>query len=51
MSSSQISTLSAVQRNIFKKNSSTVRNQIADEHNAFLELDKINYTNLKKKSA
>lgn len=45
--SSQIPTPSAVQRNI-KKTSSTVRNQIADELNAFLELDKINYTNLKE---
>ena len=47
MSSSQISTPSAVQRNM-KKTFSTVRNQIADELNAFLELDKINYTNLKE---
>ena len=47
MASSQIPTPSIVQRNI-KKYSSTVRNQIADELNAFSELDKINYTNLKK---
>ena len=47
MPSSQIPTSSAVQRNI-KKTSSTVRNQIADEPNALLELDKINYTNLKE---
>ena len=47
MPRSQIPTPSAVQRNI-KKPSSTVRNQIADEFNAFLELDKINYTNLKE---
>ena len=40
-------TPSAVQRNT-KENSSTVRNQIADELNVFLELDKINYTNLKE---
>ena len=40
--SSQKLTLSVVQRNI-KKTSSTVRNKIAD-----LELDKINYTNLKE---
>ena len=45
--SSQILTPSAVQRNI-KKNSCTVRNQIADELNAFLELNKNNYTNLKE---
>ena len=32
----------------YKKTSSTVRNQIADELNAFLELDKIDYTNLKE---
>ena len=38
---------SAVQRNI-EKTSSTIRNQISDELNAFLELDKINYTNLKE---
>ena len=49
MPSSQIPTPSAVQRNIKKKKySSTVRNQIADELNAFLELDKINHTNLKE---
>ena len=45
--SSQIPTSSAVQRNI-KNTSSIVRNHIADELNAFLELDKINYTNLKE---
>ena len=45
--SSQIPTLSAVQRNI-KKTSSPVRNQIADGLSAFLELDKINYTNFKE---
>ena len=47
MPSSQIPTASAVQRNI-KKTSSTVRNQIANKLNAVLELDKINYTNLKE---
>ena len=47
MPSNQIPTPSAVQRNI-NKISSTLRNQIADELNAFLELDKINYTNLKE---
>ena len=45
--SRQIRTLSAIQRNI-KNPASTVRNQIADELNAFLELYKINYTNLKE---
>ena len=35
-------------KGIWKKNSSTFRNQIADELNAFLELDKINYTNFKE---
>ena len=48
MPSSQIPTPSAVQRNIKQKKPSNVRNQIADELNAFLELDKINYTNLKE---
>ena len=47
MARCQIPTPSAVQRNI-KKNSSTVRNQIADELDDFLELGKINYTNLKE---
>ena len=32
----------------YKKTSSTVRNQIADELNPFLQLDKINYSNLKE---
>ena len=32
----------------YKKTSSAVRNQIADELNVFLELDKINYTYLKE---
>ena len=44
---SQRPTPSVVLRNI-KKTSDTVRNQIADELNVFLELDKINYTNLKE---
>ena len=35
-------------KGISKKSSSTVRNQIADKLNAFLKLDKINYTNLKE---
>ena len=35
-------------KGILKKTSRTVRNQIADELNAFLELHKINYTNLKE---
>ena len=47
MPSSQIPTPLAVQRNI-KNTSSTVRNQITDELNAFLELDKMNYRNLKE---
>ena len=47
MPNSQIPTPSVVQRNI-KKTSSTVRNKIVDELNAFLELDQINYTNLKE---
>ena len=46
--SSQIPTPSTVQRNIFKKTSSTVRNQIANDLNAFLDLDKINFTDLKE---
>ena len=47
MLSNQIPIPSAVQRDI-KKSSSTIRNQIADELNAFLELDRIDYTNLKE---
>ena len=43
---SQIPTSSAVQRNI--KPPSTVTNQIGDKLDAFLELDKIHYTNLKE---
>ena len=35
-------------KGIQKKTFSTVRNQIADKFNAFLELDKINHTNLKE---
>ena len=44
--SGQIPTSSAVQRNI--KKLKYFRNQIVDELNAFLELGKIDYTNLKE---